>query len=201
MTPGAASARSDPSGEGHRVKSDEGTRVVWDAGDISRALTRIAHQIIEANAGAEGLTLLGIRTRGVPLARRLGTIISEASGVDVPVGELDITMYRDDLRRNPTRAVGRTQIPGRIDDRVVVLVDDVLNSGRTVVSSLEAIKDIGRPRAVRLAVLVDRGHRELPVQADHVGKDLPTSSDERVTVRLAEIDGEDAVTITRGLGA
>ncbi|WP_347347791.1 bifunctional pyr operon transcriptional regulator/uracil phosphoribosyltransferase PyrR [Nigerium sp.] len=183
------------------MKSDEGTRVVWDAGDISRALTRIAHQIIEANAGAEGLTLLGIRTRGVPLARRLGTIISEASGVDVPVGELDITMYRDDLRRNPTRAVGRTQIPGRIDDRVVVLVDDVLNSGRTVVSSLEAIKDIGRPRAVRLAVLVDRGHRELPVQADHVGKDLPTSSDERVTVRLAEIDGEDAVTITRGLGA
>ncbi len=183
------------------MKSDEGTRVVWDAGDISRALTRIAHQIIEANAGAEGLTLLGIRTRGVPLARRLGTIISEASGVDVPVGELDITMYRDDLRRNPTRAVGRTQIPGRIDDRVVVLVDDVLNSGRTVVSSLEAIKDIGRPRAVRLAVLVDRGHRELPVQADHVGKDLPTSSGERVTVRLAEIDGEDAVTITRGLGA
>ncbi len=183
------------------MKSDEGTRVVWDAGDISRALTRIAHQIIEANAGAEGLALLGIRTRGVPLARRLGTIISEASGVDVPVGELDITMYRDDLRRNPTRAVGRTQIPGRIDDRVVVLVDDVLNSGRTVVSSLEAIKDIGRPRAVRLAVLVDRGHRELPVQADHVGKDLPTSSDERVTVRLAEIDGEDAVTITRGLGA
>ena len=180
------------------MKSDEGTRVVWDAGDISRALTRIAHQIIEANAGAEGLTLLGIRTRGVPLARRLGTIISEASGVDVPVGELDITMYRDDLRRNPTRAVGRTQIPGRIDDRVVVLVDDVLYSGRTVVSSLEAIKDIGRPRAVRLAVLVDRGHRELPVAADHVGRTIQTARDERVQVLLGELDGLDAVTISRG---
>ena len=197
MTPGAASARSDPSGEGHRVKSDEGTRVVWDAGDISRALTRIAHQIIEANAGAEGLTLLGIRTRGVPLARRLGTIISEASGVDVPVGELDITMYRDDLRKNPTRAVGPTRIPVDLTGRTVVLVDDVLYSGRTIAAAMDALKDLGRPRVVRLAVLIDRGHRELPIQADHVGKDLPTSSAEHVRVTVAEIDGEDLVTLSQ----
>ena len=196
MTPGAASARSDPSGEGHRVKSDEGTRVVWDAGDISRALTRIAHQIIEANAGAEGLTLLGIRTRGVPLARRLGTIISEASGVDVPVGELDITMYRDDLRSQPTRAVGRTTIPRPIDDRTVVLVDDVLFTGRTTASALDALKEVGRPRIVQLAVLIDRGHRQLPIQADHVGKQLQVSPEARVNVRLAEIDEIDAVTIS-----
>lgn len=179
------------------MKSDEGTRVVWDAGDISRALTRIAHQIIEANAGAEGLTLLGIRTRGVPLARRLGTIISEASGVDVPVGELDITMYRDDLRLHPTRPVGRTVVPVGLDDAVVVLVDDVLNSGRTVQAALQAVSDLGRPSRIRLMTLVDRGLRELPIQPDIVGKSLPTSRSERVRVRVAEIDGTDEVVIER----
>lgn len=178
----------------------DGRLTIWDETDIARALTRIAHQILEANSGADKLLLLGIRTRGVPLARRLGAIIGAAEGVPVPVGVLDITMFRDDLRRNPTRPVGQTSIPGGIDDTTVVLVDDVLNSGRTVAASLEAIKALGRPRAVRLAVLVDRGHRELPVQADHVGKNLPTASAERVGVLLREIDGEDRVVLTRGRG-
>ncbi|WP_072042046.1 bifunctional pyr operon transcriptional regulator/uracil phosphoribosyltransferase PyrR [Nigerium massiliense] len=176
-----------------------GARTVWDASAISRALTRMAHQIIEANAGAEGLTLLGIPTRGAPLAHRFARLIGEAEGVEVPVGELDVTMYRDDLRRQPVRPVGRTRVPrDSVDDRVVVLVDDVLNSGRTIAAALEAIKDLGRPQAVRLAVLVDRGHRELPIQADHVGKDLPTSRAERVDVHLSEVDGEDGVLIATG---
>lgn len=173
-------------------------RVVWDASDVTRAVTRIAHQIIEQNRGTDGLLLLGIQTRGVPLAHRLAATLSDAVGAEVPVGELDITMYRDDLRSNPTRAVGRTRIPGgTVDGLTVVLVDDVLYSGRTVSAALDALTDLGRPRAVRLAVLVDRGHRELPIRADHVGKDLPTSSDERVRVQLAEVDGSDSVTIER----
>ena len=167
------------------------------APEIARALTRIAHEILERNKGPADLVLLGIPTGGVPLAHRIARRIADVESVDVPVGSLDITMYRDDLRRNPTRPVGRTSIPGTIDDRVVVLVDDVLNSGRTIAAALEALKDLGRPTAVRLAVLVDRGHRELPIQADHVGKDLPTASDERVSVHLAEIDGDDAVIITQ----
>ena len=173
-------------------------RAVWDGADMERALTRIAHEVIERNRGTDGLLVLGIPTRGVPIAHRLAEAIAGASGSEVPVGELDITMYRDDLRRNPTRAVGRTRIPGgSVDDRVVVLVDDVLYSGRTVSAALDALSDLGRPRAVRLAVLVDRGHRELPIQADHVGKDLPTAGDERVHVHLAEIDGTDEVTLER----
>jgi len=173
------------------------TRVIWDAHDVGRALTRIAHQILEANRGAEDLVLLGIRTRGVPLAARLGGIMSEFEGRAVPVGELDITLYRDDLRRNPTRAVGPTRVPVPLDGKTVVLVDDVLYSGRTIAAAMDALKDLGRPRAVRLAVLIDRGHRELPIQADHVGKDLPTRSDEHVRVTLAETDGTDAVTLTK----
>lgn len=174
-----------------------GGRVIWDEADISRALRRVAHQIIEGNHGAERLILLGIPTRGIQLASRLADIISEAEGVDVPRGELDITMYRDDLRNNPTRPMHRTRIPGTVDDKVVVLVDDVLNSGRTIAGALEALKDLGRPRAIRLAVLVDRGHREVPIQADYVGKDLPTGPDERVRVRLNEIDDRDSVSIVR----
>src|SRR4051794_8584359 len=177
------------------------TRVVMDADQISRACARMAHQILEANRGAENLMLLGIPTRGVHLAHRLATAMSEVEGVEIPTGSLDITMYRDDLRRQPTRAVGRTHLPGRIEDSVVVLVDDVLYSGRTVRAALDALGDMGRPRAVRLAVLVDRGHRQLPIRADHVGKNLPTSAEERVLVRLGETDGVNEVVITKPTSA
>lgn len=170
------------------------SRVIWDSDDISRALKRIAHHILESNKGGDGLLLLGIRTRGVPLAHRLGEAIARAEA-DVPVGELDITMYRDDLRRNPTRAVGPTRVPVSVDGRTVVLVDDVLFSGRTIAAAMEALKDLGRPKAIRLAVLIDRGRHELPIQADYVGKDLPTGPDEHVRVTLVETDGEDLVTI------
>lgn len=172
-------------------------RVVMDADQISRACARMAHQILEANRGAENLMLLGIPTRGVPLAGRLARAMAEVEGVAIPTGSLDITMYRDDLRRQPTRAVGQTRLPGPIEDSVVVLVDDVLYSGRTVRAALDALGDIGRPRAVRLAVLVDRGHRQLPIRADHVGKNLPTAASERVRVRLAEVDGVTEVSIWR----
>lgn len=173
-------------------------RVVWDGADMNRALTRIAHEIIEANRGTEGLLLLGIPTRGVPLAHRLARILADAAGAEVAVGELDITMYRDDLRQNPTRAVGRTRIPGgTVDGFTIVLVDDVLYSGRTVSAALDALTDLGRPKAVRLAVLVDRGHRELPIHADHVGRAVATAGDERVHVHVAEVDGTDSVTIER----
>ncbi|MBK8469695.1 MAG: bifunctional pyr operon transcriptional regulator/uracil phosphoribosyltransferase PyrR [Actinomycetales bacterium] len=170
------------------------------SGDVSRALRRIAHEILERNKGAVGLVLLGIPSRGVPLAARLADIIAEVEGTAVPVGSLDVTMHRDDLRRQPTRVVMPTKIPTEgIDGQVVVLVDDVLYSGRTIRAALEALSELGRPRAVRLAVLVDRGHRELPVRADHVGKNLPTSSVERVQVRLSELDDEDdVVRITGG---
>lgn len=169
--------------------------------DISRALTRISHEILERNKGAKNVVLLGIPTRGVFLAQRLGERIlaAEESTRDVEdlVGTIDITLYRDDLRHNPTRALTPTRIPSRgIDDTVVVLVDDVLFSGRTIRAALDAISNIGRPRAVQLAVLVDRGHRELPIRADYIGKNLPTSRRERVTVRLKEIDGADAVVLS-----
>jgi pyrimidine operon attenuation protein/uracil phosphoribosyltransferase len=173
-------------------------RLVLDADQIARACARMAHQILEANRGASGLVLLGIPTRGVPLAHRLAAAMAKVEGTEIPVGALDVTMYRDDLRRQPTRAVGHTEVPGRVDDGVVVLVDDVLYSGRTVRAALDALGDLGRPRAVRLAVLVDRGHRELPIRADHVGKNIPTRASERVRVRLAEIDGVDEVTIESG---
>ncbi len=168
----------------------------WDGHHIARAVARMAHQIVEANAGSENLVLLGIPTRGVLLARRLGDAIRSIDGTDVAVGELDITMYRDDLRRQPTRAVGRTSIPRSIDDLTVVLVDDVLFTGRTIAAALDALKDVGRPRIVQLAVLIDRGHRQLPIQADHVGKQVQVPPDARVNVRLAEIDEADAVTIS-----
>jgi pyrimidine operon attenuation protein / uracil phosphoribosyltransferase len=172
-------------------------RTVLDARDIGRALTRISHEILERNKGPADLVLLGLHTRGVPLARRIGDRITSVEGVPVAVGELDVTMYRDDLRTQPTRRAHRTEVPqGGIDGKVVVLVDDVLFSGRTIRAALDALADLGRPAAVRLAVLVDRGHRELPIRADHVGKNLPSARTERVSVRLEEVDGDDEVTIS-----
>lgn len=171
-------------------------RTVLEAPEISRVLTRMAHEILERNKGAEGLVLLGIPTRGVALAHRLAGCLAQVEGTQLPVGAIDATMYRDDLRRQPVRALERTDIPPRgVDGSTVVLVDDVLFSGRTVRAALDALSDVGRPRAVRLAVLVDRGHRELPIRADHVGKNLPTSLRERVRVLLTEYDGRDAVLI------
>lgn len=169
-------------------------RAVLEAPDIARVLTRIAHEIVERAKGAEDVVLLGIPTRGVFLARRLAAKLAEITGREIPVGSLDITMYRDDLRLRPARALARTEIPGDgIEGRVVILVDDVLFSGRTIRAALDALNDIGRPRAVQLAVLVDRGHRELPIRADYVGKNLPTSLRETVKVHLTEEDGRDSV--------
>ncbi len=178
-----------------------GTRTVLQNTDITRALTRIAHEILEANHGASDLVLLGIPTRGAVLAERLAAVLADidpewAADREQRLGTLDVTMHRDDLGHGIGRAPHRTTIPtSGIDDKVVVLVDDVLYSGRTVRAALDALQGIGRPRAVRLAVLVDRGHRQLPIRADHVGKNLPTASDERVTLRLAETDGSDEVVI------
>ncbi|WOF21524.1 bifunctional pyr operon transcriptional regulator/uracil phosphoribosyltransferase PyrR [Microbacterium betulae] len=172
------------------------TRTVLHDADIARALTRIAHEILEANKGPDGLVLLGIPTRGVTLARRLGELIERFGGRHVPVGSLDVTMYRDDLARHPTRSPRPTEIPDDgIDGRTVVLVDDVLFSGRSIRAALDALNDIGRPAAVRLAILVDRGHRELPIRPDFVGKNLPSSRAERVNVHLAEVDGDERVSI------
>ncbi len=169
-------------------------RLVLEPDEIRRALTRIAHEILERTSGAEDVVLLGIPTRGVPLAYRLAARMEQVEGRPIPAGSLDVTMYRDDLRMRPARALGHTQIPSAgIDDKIVVLVDDVLYSGRSVRAALDALNDIGRPRAVQLAVLVDRGHRELPVRPDYVGKNLPTSRQEVVRVQLDEVDGTDAV--------
>jgi pyrimidine operon attenuation protein/uracil phosphoribosyltransferase len=171
-------------------------KTVLEPAEIRRALTRIAHEILERTGGAEDVVLLGIPTRGVPLARRLADGLAQVEGRPVPSGSLDVTMYRDDLRLRPARTLGHTEIPATgIDDKIVVLIDDVLYSGRTVRAALDALGDLGRPRAVQLAVLVDRGHRELPIRADYVGKNLPTSQRETVRVLLTEVDGTDAVTL------
>jgi len=172
------------------------TRTVLQQADISRALTRIAHEILESNRGATDLVLLGIPTRGVALAERLGALISDIAQQPVPVGALDVTLFRDDLAKHPTRSPRPTEIPaGGIDGRTVVLVDDVLFSGRSIRAALDAIQSIGRPSVVRLAILVDRGHRELPIRPDFVGKNIPSSRQERVNVRLFEYDGAEEVTI------
>ncbi|WP_251449646.1 bifunctional pyr operon transcriptional regulator/uracil phosphoribosyltransferase PyrR [Microbacterium sp. Marseille-Q6648] len=172
------------------------TRTVLHQADITRALTRISHEILESNKGPDGLVLLGIPTRGVTLAERIADLIGQFSGTRPPVGALDVTMYRDDLHRHPTRAPQPTQIPASgIDGRTVVLVDDVLFSGRSIRAALDALQDIGRPAAVRLGILVDRGHRELPIRPDFVGKNLPSARDERVNVRLSDVDGIEEVTI------
>jgi len=171
---------------------------VMDADRMSRALTRIAHEILERNRGVDELGLVGIRTRGVPLARRLARALREINGDEVPTGALDITLYRDDLMRHavaPQPVVRRTEVPFSIDNRKILLVDDVLYTGRTTRAALDALIDFGRPRAIQLVVLVDRGHRELPIKADYVGKNLPTSLGQSVQVRLQEIDGTDEVVI------
>jgi pyrimidine operon attenuation protein / uracil phosphoribosyltransferase len=179
-------------------------RTVLQPADITRALTRISHEILESQyssfgAGGSDLVILGIPTRGVVLAQRIGAILDGIESGSGIVGSLDVTMYRDDLAGQPTRAPSPTQIPaGGIDGKTVVLVDDVLYSGRTIRAALDALADHGRPRAVRLAVLVDRGHRELPIRADFVGKNLPTSIEEKIRVRLDEVDGDEFVEITGG---
>ncbi|WP_207945448.1 bifunctional pyr operon transcriptional regulator/uracil phosphoribosyltransferase PyrR [Actinomadura livida] len=189
----AASRPERPAGA-RVADGDPRQKAVLEGPDIRRALTRIAHEILERTKGGHDVLLLGIQTRGVTLAERLAGALREVEGRPVPWGSLDVTMYRDDLRMRPARALGRTELPAEgIDDRVVVLVDDVLFSGRTVRAALDALNDLGRPRAVQLAVLVDRGHRELPIRADYVGKNLPTSMRETVKVLLDENDGHDAV--------
>ena len=176
-----------------------GGKTVLGPDEIRRALTRIGHEILERTDGAADVVLLGIPTRGVPLAGRLAARLDDTEGVVIPVGSLDITMYRDDLRLRPARPLGHTEVPASgIEDKIVILVDDVLYSGRTVRAALDALGDIGRPRAVQLAVLVDRGHRELPIRPDYVGKNLPTSKREAVRVLLAETDGADSVTLLPG---
>jgi len=174
------------------------SRRVLDAGDIGRATRRIAHEILEQNRGSSDLFLIGIHTRGAPLATRLGEAIEEIEGKAVPVGCLDIGLYRDDLDLRPKTRIGKTEVPEDLDDATVVLVDDVLFTGRTIRAALDALSDLGRPARVQLAALVDRGHRELPIRADFVGKNLPTSHDERVTVRLSETDDDEGVWIERG---
>lgn len=168
---------------------------VMEPSDISRGLRRIAHEIIERNKGIGDLVLLGIPTRGVPLAARLAAMLESIEGQDVPVGILDVTLYRDDLGRHPTPRVGSTDVPTSIEGRVVVLVDDVLYTGRTIRCALDAVTDLGRPAKVQLAVLIDRGHRELPIRADFVGRNLPTSVAQKVRVSLVEVDGVDGVLI------
>jgi pyrimidine operon attenuation protein/uracil phosphoribosyltransferase len=198
-SPSAAnSGAANSSAAGPARDTPAARKAVLAPAEIRRALTRIAHEILERTDGAAGVVLLGIPTRGVPLARRLADRIEQVEGQPVPYGSLDVTMYRDDLRLRPARALGRTDVPAAgIDGAVVVLVDDVLYSGRTVRAALDALHDLGRPRAVQLAVLIDRGHRELPVRADYVGKNLPTSKQEVVRVLLTEVDGEDAVVLSR----
>ncbi len=171
-------------------------RTVLSSDDIRRAITRISHEILEQNRGVDNLLLLGIPTRGIQLATRIAQVIKEHSATDVSVGSLDVTMYRDDLSDQPTRVVGITSIPtSGVSGKAVVLVDDVLFSGRTIRAALDALNDHGRPAAVRLAVLVDRGHRQLPIRADYVGKNLPTALTERISVKLEEVDGVDEVVI------
>jgi pyrimidine operon attenuation protein/uracil phosphoribosyltransferase len=177
----------------------EGWKAVLTPDEIRRALTRIAHEILERTHGGTGIVLLGIPTRGVYLAQRLAARIGEFEGSPALVGSLDVTLHRDDLRLRPARALQRTQVPPEgVDGKTVVLVDDVLFSGRTIRAALDALNDLGRPRAVQLAVLVDRGHRELPIRADYVGKNLPTAHREQVRVQLTEVDGEDGVLLGEG---
>jgi len=174
---------------------------IMDADRIGRTLTRIAHEIVERNKGVEHIALVGVRTRGVHIARRLARTLAELTGTDVPTGALDITLYRDDLMRQavgPQPLVRRTEIPFSIDNRKILLVDDVLYTGRTVRAALDALIDFGRPAAIQLIVLVDRGHRELPIKADYVGKNVPTAPEQSVQVRLQESDGLDEVVLEEG---
>ncbi len=172
----------------------EATAVLTDT-DVARALKRMAHEILERNKGADRLVLMGIRTRGIPLAERLARQIGSIEGNEVAAGSLDVTLYRDDYARTGPRPLGQTSFPAEVDGKVVVLVDDVLYTGRTIRAAMDAVMDYGRPQAIQLAVLVDRGHRELPIRADYVGKNLPTSAEQEVRVHLAESDGVDEVVV------
>jgi pyrimidine operon attenuation protein/uracil phosphoribosyltransferase len=188
-----------PTGARAGTRAAGGGKLILEAGELHRMVDRIAHQILEKTHGAADTVLFGIPTRGVPLARRLAARIRTFEGVSVPAGPLDVTLYRDDLRLRGTRALGPTDLPaGGIDGRHVILVDDVLFSGRTARAALDALSDLGRPRVVQLAVLVDRGHRELPIRADYVGKNIPTALTETVRVLLDEVDGADEVRIEGG---
>lgn len=185
----------------HGSGAENTRRVLLDSGDVSRTIARVAHQVIEKNTldspSAPHVIIIGIPTRGTTLADRLAAKVSEFAGRDIPVGYLDITLYRDDLRGKPHRPLERTMVPpGGVDNAIVILVDDVLYSGRTVRAALDALRDLGRPAAVQLAVLIDRGHRELPLRADYVGKNIPTSRDETVSVHLSEHDGLDEVVLS-----
>jgi pyrimidine operon attenuation protein / uracil phosphoribosyltransferase len=196
MSQAAGRAAADVSGAPARAG-----KTVLGPDEIRRAVTRIGHEILERTDGARDVILLGIPTRGVPLAGRLAARLEQTEGAHVPVGSLDITLYRDDLRLRPARTLGHTEVPGDgIDGKIVVLVDDVLYSGRTVRAALDALNDLGRPRAVQLAVLVDRGHREVPIRPDYVGKNIPTAKREAVRVLLTETDGEDSVIIQQQPG-
>lgn len=170
--------------------------VIMNADDMARAVKRMAHEVVEANRGADNLVLLGIQRRGVPLARRLGESIRQVEGTDIPSGALDITFYRDDLSKlGPTPQVASTEMPFDVNEKIIILVDDVLYTGRTVRAALDVIMDWGRPQAIRLAVLVDRGHRELPIRPDFVGKNVPTSQREIIKVKLEEYDGTEEVVV------
>ena len=177
-----------------------GQKKLLGADDIRRAVARLAHEVVERNHGVESLVLVGLQTRGVPLARRLQDNIADFEGVTLPLGELDITLYRDDVHQRAPRALSPTSIPVDISDKTVILVDDVLYTGRTVRSALDALIDLGRPRAIQLVCLIDRGHRELPIRPDYIGKNVPTSHHEKVAVRLEEVDGVDEVVLIQPNG-
>jgi pyrimidine operon attenuation protein/uracil phosphoribosyltransferase len=172
-----------------------GQKQLLGADDIRRAVARLAHEVVERNGGVDSLVLVGLRTRGIPLARRLQQRIREFEGQEVPLGELDITLYRDDVYQRAPRALKPTSIPVDIHDKTVILVDDVLYTGRTIRAALDALIDLGRPKAIQLVSLIDRGHRELPIRPDYVGKNVPTSRHEKVAVRLQEVDGVDEVVL------
>jgi pyrimidine operon attenuation protein/uracil phosphoribosyltransferase len=179
---------------------DPGEKQLLGAHDIRRALARLAHEIVERNEGVNALVLVGLRTRGIPLAQRLQALIADFEGATIPLGELDITLYRDDVHQRAPRNLSRTTIPVDISDKSVILVDDVLYTGRTIRAALDALIDLGRPRAIQLVCLVDRGHRELPIRPDYVGKNVPTSRYEKVAVRLQEVDGVDEVVLIQSAG-
>jgi pyrimidine operon attenuation protein/uracil phosphoribosyltransferase len=179
---------------------EPGQKKLLGADDIRRAVARLAHEVVERNQGTDSLVLVGLRTRGVPLAKRLQRRIAEFERAEVPLGELDITLYRDDVYQRAPRALSRTSIPVDISDQTVLLVDDVLYTGRTIRAALDALIDLGRPRAIQLVCLIDRGHRELPIRPDYVGKNVPTSRHEKVAVRLEEVDGVDEVVLIQPAG-
>jgi pyrimidine operon attenuation protein/uracil phosphoribosyltransferase len=183
------------------LPDEAGRKKLLGADDIRRAVARLAHEVVERNEGVQSLVLVGLRTRGIPLARRVQQRILEFEGAEVPLGELDITLYRDDVHQRAPRSLSPTQIPVDISNKTVILVDDVLFTGRTIRAALDALIDLGRPRAIQLLCLVDRGHRELPIRPDYVGKNVPTSRHEKIAVRLEEVDGVDEVVLIQPVGA